>query len=211
MAQEGKSGKAWLEYGACLNGTKSRDQQNSNDIDTSVQCLNRLEQACISADRRVAKVLRLGFSTVEQLLNRLPTLKVLYLTRDPRAIINSRIKTEWFPVFREKPGTVSNNILSLCLKMKTDIMSWIYTDVLYKDRILHTTLNKLASRMPVMSDVYKFIHKKVTGDERQKIITFLHGNKANNYTEKWRTELHPADRKRVENQCGYVIQRLTEL
>lgn len=208
MLQEGKSGTGWDEYRACLNETQSRDLKDNGDAQKKTQCLNRLEQACKAADYRVAKVLRLGFVTVEQLLKRIPSLNVIYLTRDPRAIINSRVKTSWFPVSVEKPKTVLRNIQSLCLKMEKDIASWKKARVMYKDRILHTTLTKLASKLTAFPEVYAFMNKEVTKAEKRKIIQYIYKNWENNITEKWRTELNPSFERDVERHCYYVIKHM---
>ncbi|XP_053373957.1 uncharacterized protein LOC123530801 [Mercenaria mercenaria] len=211
MVAENKSGEAWQEFGECLNGTKTHSKYNDGEEITRMGCFDRFEQACRSADFRVAKVLRLGFATIETLLKRIPSLKVLYLARDPRAIINSRIKTVWFPVFNEKPRTVFTNILGLCLKMETDIQDWKHTRDIYGDRILHTTLTKIASRINAMLEIFKFMNKTVTVTEERNIISYLYKNQIYNITENWRSELSSVYRKRIEDRCYYVIEHITSM
>ena len=76
---------------------------------------------CKKAKHKVLKLLRLSLDNMETFLNERDNLKVIHLVRDPRAILNSRIKTPWF-VSKTK-RTIRLNTQALCLKMRADALS----------------------------------------------------------------------------------------
>ena len=75
-----------------------------------------IPQRCKNAFHRVTKVLRFSVDLFEYLLNERDDIKVIHLFRDPRAIINSRLKTDWY----KTPRNISLNAQSLCHKMLHD-------------------------------------------------------------------------------------------
>lgn len=215
LAEENKSGEVWKEFARCMKGTLPSNLRKTISCgrygyNASIhgKCYDNLEQACMAADMRVAKVLRLSLTTVHTLLEKLPNLNVLFLVRDPRAIMSSRIQTEWFPVSADKPDTVLNNILSLCLKMSTDIKTWKYINGRFESRILHTTLQKLSSHITMMLKLFEFMNKTVTLADARNIYDYINVNIQNNITEKWRTELAPQYQGQVEEHCYHVIQHI---
>ena len=85
------------------------------------KCLNKLVSHCRQAKLRVTKVLRLSLRFLPLLMNQIPDLKVLFVIRDPRGIINSRIKTAWYGLEENDPESVRDNIKSLCFKIQEDL------------------------------------------------------------------------------------------
>ena len=102
------AGPSWNPIKSCID--KGGDQGT---------CLRRFgPQICNSAKHRVTKVLRLTTDQVEYLLQSRDNLKVIHLFRDPRAIMNSRIETKWYP--SNDVSLLLYNAESLCKKMIYD-------------------------------------------------------------------------------------------
>ncbi|XP_045215797.2 carbohydrate sulfotransferase 1-like isoform X2 [Mercenaria mercenaria] len=101
-------GPSWSQTYSCI-----KDKKNSTS------CLRKyIHRKCQNATHRVTKVLRLSTDLLANLLNERENLKVIHLFRDPRAIINSRIKTRWFPIHAEKQ--IIQDAKALCKKMLYD-------------------------------------------------------------------------------------------
>ena len=91
-----------------------------------------MPKICKNATHRVTKVLRLTPDNLEYLLHARSDLKIIHLFRDPRAIINSRIETKWYPT-RDNTQIISNT-QSLCKKMLYDFNEGQKLYLKYPDR-----------------------------------------------------------------------------
>lgn len=74
-----------------------------------------VQEACRRAKLHVVKTIRLNIRHLTLLLDQFPTLKVLYLVRDPRGIMNSRKDREWCD------EEICQNVSILCSTMLQDI------------------------------------------------------------------------------------------
>ncbi|XP_045185366.2 carbohydrate sulfotransferase 1-like [Mercenaria mercenaria] len=101
-------GPSWSQTHSCIKDKRS-----------STLCLHKyIPRKCQNATHRVTKVLRLSTDLLADILLERENLKVIHLFRDPRAIINSRIETRWFPLQTEKQ--IIEHAKSLCNKMLYD-------------------------------------------------------------------------------------------
>ncbi|XP_053391392.1 carbohydrate sulfotransferase 1-like [Mercenaria mercenaria] len=99
----------------------------------NIACLQKyIPEKCKNATHRVAKVLRLSTDLLEDILRARENLKVIHLFRDPRAIINSRIKTRWYPASKE--NEIIEVAKSLCYKMLYDFQEGQKLLKLFPDR-----------------------------------------------------------------------------
>ncbi|KAL4221695.1 Carbohydrate (keratan sulfate Gal-6) sulfotransferase 1 [Mactra antiquata] len=82
-------------------------------------CLHKYApRMCKNATHRVSKVLRLGTGLLGPMLEERKNLKAFHLFRDPRAIINSRINTKWYP--SGSKDAILSNAQGLCDRMLSD-------------------------------------------------------------------------------------------
>lgn len=204
ILKQNKSGHAWNKYGKCLN-------ESSINKGHTGRCLLEIEKDCREAETRVSKILRLSFTNVDEILQDFPKLNVLLLFRDPRAIINSRIKTDWFPVDEDEPDTVANNIKSLCEKIKKDFN--IYERIERKfstcKRILKRTVENITGNAEGMHDIFKFINKNATTQDRDKIDRILSLSKRKYLFRDWTNELRAEYKIQIEEECGCVLHEVT--
>jgi hypothetical protein len=87
---------------------------------------------CKDSTHKVTKVLRLTTDLLAPVLQSRDNLKVIHLFRDPRAIINSRIQTDWYPSKTDK--MIIENAKSLCNKMLYDFREGQKVQKLFPDR-----------------------------------------------------------------------------
>ncbi|XP_060596083.1 carbohydrate sulfotransferase 1-like [Ruditapes philippinarum] len=96
-------------------------------------CFQRhMPKKCKDSTHKVTKVLRLTTDLLATVLQSRDNLKVIHLFRDPRAIINSRIETDWYPAKTDK--MIIENAKSLCNKMLYDFREGQKVQKLFPDR-----------------------------------------------------------------------------
>ena len=120
------AGESWTGYRQCR-----------NDSGPLSSCLEDLQKACHLAKHRVTKVVRLTVDTLEYVLETNPKVKVIHLFRDPRAIINSRVMTDWY-YLKETPQTgysdIRANAQFMCDRMLYDFREGLKLKRKFPDR-----------------------------------------------------------------------------
>ena len=71
---------------------KSKASRKTGGICSSPRFLDKV---CRSSRLHIVKTVRLGLDVAASLMARDPLLKVIYLARDPRGLLNSRLEREW--------------------------------------------------------------------------------------------------------------------
>ena len=168
---------------------------------------------CQKAKHRVTKVLRFTLANFETLLQSRGNLKVIHLLRDPRAIVNSRIGTKWYP-----SKDVLSNTKALCKKMITDYQDGLNLFMKYPNRFRflyyedmnYDPKNKIRA-------IYKYLGMSVDESKYAQVITFP-TFKSKNYkalTERetntafwWRKNLKWDLVMQIDNLCKDVYDAL---
>ena len=71
---------------------KCMDYQRTRVLE---HCVSSIKSVCQEKKIRVIKTVRLEVDTIEELKQKHPGLKIIHMVRDPRAVVLSRIKTNW--------------------------------------------------------------------------------------------------------------------
>ena len=166
------------------------------------RCFQDIENECKRADTRIAKILRLDLQTSTKLFRNLPKLKIAILYRDPRAIINSRIKTEWFPVQENNTDEVTSNINSLCVKMENDLEALENIESTVRDKIAVIKAEDLFATNTGVLDVFKFINKNITATEFGRIDAVITGK---TLFRDWRKEMRTEYQTQTKSKCKTVL------
>ena len=168
-------------------------------------CLTELETKCRTAKFRTTKVLRLSLRLVPRLLKNFPRLKILFILRDPRGIVNSRIQTHWFPVSDDKPTEVLNNIKSLCYKMEGDIIMLEHLKRNFPGRILDFRLEDITQHpLDSYEKIFKLLNVPLTNAYREKIMgIFVLRPK---FQTKWVVSLKEKYIRQTEQYCAKVFK-----
>lgn len=170
------------------------------NADTLNSCIDQLETKCRISKIRVTKILRLSARLVPRLLNTFPNLKILFVLRDPRGIVNSRIETPWFPVSRDKPNEVRDNINSLCYKMVSDVKMVQSIKRNYPGRLIDFRLEDIVKNPSEIFDkIFDFMNATMT-DSHKSNIKMIFKEKPN-FQRKWITSLRMEYISLIEDRC----------
>ena len=128
----------WAQKNVFSNATSEDGQKNFNDFVKCRQqfyqrqvkpCVHIMQDRCRNATITAYKALRLRMHEIDQLLNKDPDMKVIYLVRDPRSILSSRIMHHNVQI---KNDTVLE-AKHLCMKMLEDwehlFTHWNWVDI----------------------------------------------------------------------------------
>ena len=171
------------------------------------KCLNKLEQNCRESKLRVTKVLRLSFRFLPLLMSEIPDLKILFVVRDPRGIMNSRIKTDWFPIMNNDTKGVTNNIESLCFKMNEDVKMIDKFKRDFPGRLKDLRLEDIVfNPKKTFRDIFDFIDLKMTDVYVQKIKNIF--GERPTFLSTWNTTLNQTYIKLTEENCQYMLKTL---
>ena len=198
------AGPSWEEVGVCL----------KEGIETKV-CINRHAiSSCRNAQHKVAKVLRFTLDNLEEFLEHRPNLKVIHLFRDPRAIINSRISTTWYPSSTEK--MILDNARALCKKMAIDYKKGLDLLKKYPNRFRFLYYEDLNDEpLSQVKKLYRYLGMSVDPVKYPKVKT-LHvfaSNDQKSEREKntafwWRKSLKWDYAKKVDEICKDIYETL---
>ena len=170
------------------------------------KCLDKLELHCRESNLRVTKVLRLSLRFLPLLMDQIPDLKVLFVIRDPRGIINSRINTDWYGIEDDQPGAVKDNIKSLCFKMQEDIKM---IDVLKRDypgRFLDFKLDDIVKQsMKTYQTIFRFANLEMTNTYLEKIEEVVNANPS--FLTRWNETLNPKYTNWTQQYCHQSLKR----
>ncbi len=176
-------------------------------------CAPLLQAECKSKDLRAAKTIRLPMYVVEEILPVLPNLKVIYYTRDPRGVINSKSKISG-------KGTATKGAQNLCLCLEEDHRIFTKLQRAFPARIAHVTYENLAAHPQETAErIYEFIGHTIP----QSVVTWLdqntrekgqhpnpYGTKRNSTARKaaWKTELDADELRMIESVCKDALDKL---
>ena len=169
-------------------------------------CLDKLVSHCRKSKLRVAKVLRLSMSFVPLLMREIPNLKVLFVIRDPRGTMYSRIRTDWYQLNANDSEAVKNNIESLCFKIQEDIQ-WI--EKIKRDfpgRIVEYSLEEIL-KGPVkrFQSILNFSGSETSDAYVDKIREVFEEKPT--FLAKWKTLLNPKYINWIQHNCSVGFER----
>ncbi|XP_061198277.1 carbohydrate sulfotransferase 2-like [Saccostrea echinata] len=136
-------------YYNCIQNSRQRTPLN----EYVTKCLPYLQEKCIKAKTRTLKTIRFPMTAVETLLKRLPSLKVVHLVRDPRAILQSQLVTKLASVVN-----FDKYSMSFCNRMSENIQYEKQLLVNYPHRIRRLVYENLAiNPRDVTKRLYDFL------------------------------------------------------
>ena len=185
---------------------------------TKAACLHIMERFCRLAKHRVTKVLRLSVDNLENILFQNPNVKVIHLFRDPRAVINSRITTDWY-YLKDNPNDtrhadIRNNADGLCKRMVYDLNKGLklrrkypkrFTFLLFEDinsdvqNRVQNLYSYLGMTKPGVKD--RYFNLSDIGKHEHTVV-----KKMNDFSSWWRTHLTFSAAKAVEQECKEVFR-----
>ncbi len=183
-------------------------------------CTATLKAACQNYSIVSAKTVRTPFYLIPVLISAVPDLKVIYFTRDPRAVMNSRGKIHHY-----KDSIFLGHLQNLCLRMKEDFKHYTRAFHRHPSQIMHVVYEELAHNpVKVSREMFHFLggrdlpnateawirqNTKASISSESRMSTMKNSSAT---AEKWRQDLPPVLITQMTEVCketleifGYVL------
>jgi hypothetical protein len=183
-------------------------------------CAEDKIKECLLRDIGVAKDLRLPVETLEEHLIEISALKVIYYSRDPRAIVASRLGSTLDDNSRLLTFSVDKEAEMLCNKMLIDARTVASLSSKYPGRILMLKFEDLAnSSLETAKNIYSFIGRKMP-EEVKEWVTMATNSDRNNgkfgtirtnssqIVDSWRSKLDTEIIKNITESCRDILEYL---
>ena len=179
-------------------------------------CLSEAKQKCLEAPLRVIKFIRLRMQLVAELLPLYPNMQVVYLQRDPRGILRSRVKTGLL-----RGSTFSSVVVKHCNSSFNDIETVKTLAEQYPGRIKAVLYEDAADRpVETFESVFRFCGLNFSSNMKNYTISLTSlGGKSScsfciekgNSSEtayQWRKEMSITNVNFIDAQCSKVYKTL---
>ncbi|KAH3779695.1 carbohydrate sulfotransferase 1-like [Dreissena polymorpha] len=178
------------------------------------KCVSYLEEDCHKASHRMVKALRIDLNSVSLLLHNNPRLKIVHLLRDPRGIINSRLRTFWYAAFLKTDAAISDDIQVICSRLRNNIESGIRLLKIYPNRVkLIQYEDGFNVKSPKISKLYEFLNidepKDIHANEIDKLSSTYYANRTDGFNPfLYRQQLPWNVVAMVNNHCADVMSNM---
>jgi hypothetical protein len=142
------------DYYWCVNPKTSTKGQ----IENVKKCITLLHKRCIQSKSRTIKTIRLPVAMAGKLLEWLPNLKIIYLIRDPRGILNS-----WFEQMINDGKNASSAAQKLCQSMSSDLSAYRDLQYCHRNRITRIIYEDMCQNpFVIVPKLYEFLNTNYT-------------------------------------------------
>ncbi|XP_045165955.2 carbohydrate sulfotransferase 1-like [Mercenaria mercenaria] len=145
---------SWFEYAKC-----------KKSLNKSLTCNTALTNSCKKTKHRIAKVLRIDLEGTASLLERNPRLKIVQLLRDPRAIMNSHLRTGWYGMNLKSHQQIEADSIVLCSRLRNDILAGKSLMKLYPDRVRLLQYEDFKNLDEKVQKLYKFLNMELISQQ----------------------------------------------
>ena len=183
--------------------------------DAHLRCLPGLQNDCVKSRYRMVKTIRLPVRSMESALSAYPSLQIVHLLRDPRAIMNSRflIGYSW--------ETVKWKARSLCFQMFKDIEDADRLNLMFPHRIHRIKYETLASDPIITSKhLYRTLGMEFSEVVQKYINAITHdkvhddcvvcSRRANStkHIDEWKIKIPSRIIRHIDRVCKTVYEKL---
>ena len=196
--------------------------KNNNDTSYNLNemtCTDYLHRLCTESKYRVLKTIRTPLIWFKHLMEEFPTMKIVHLVRDPRAILTSQRR--FGECSRAKHGGLAGCTKFLCSSLEEDLVTYemftkLYPGRMYQLKYEETALNPLFKT----KELYSFLNLKFTDSIRKYIVNITMSGYNASYTldtvrpnssemvDKWRTKISDDLLETVQTLCKYSMEKL---
>jgi len=188
----------FANYSSCFRSYRQRVKANCTEV---------LRRVITSRRLRATKVVRATMDSMGLLLRSLPTLRVIHLVRDPRAVALSRIKFDesgrgiYTDLIRKSTSGIVAEASLYCNHVTSDIRSRLALERRFPGRILTVRYEEVVSNPEQrFRDIYKFLDEPMPNATFNTMQKMAHKGQAMNLLTKWQSNM-----KYIE---GITIARL---
>ncbi|XP_062574774.1 carbohydrate sulfotransferase 1-like [Saccostrea cucullata] len=157
-----------MEYYQCFEDNMNRSMSL---IESVKDCVDFLNAQCLTAKTRTIKTVRMSMSMAEKLLKWLPDLKVIYIIRDPRGILNSQFEQHVTEV-----KNMSFTVKNVCDAIYSDSSHLTQMEVYLKSRIKSIIYENLCQNpLKLVPEIYMFLKAEYTKEEEDYVRQIMNG------------------------------------
>lgn len=196
------------------------DASNTVYQRNKMPCTDMLRNLCLESKRRVFKTIRTPLVWLKELMDEFPTMKIVHLVRDPRAVIMSQRR--FGECSRDKHGGIAGCSKRLCSSLEEDLTSAEMFSKLYPGRIFTLKYEDLAlTPGEKTKELYDFLDMNYTDKIKNYVVNItMSGNNASYMldsvrpdsrviVDKWRTNISDVTLEIVQIMCKYVMRKLS--
>lgn len=196
------TGKRWDVFRAC---------KWKGHSDTA--CLTEMAtKVCAASKYKVTKVLRISLSNIESFLHTRPNMKVVHLFRDPRAIINSHLRTAWSQVRKNSLDSIDAAARSICTRIEDDVKHAMVLSKNFPERFLILQYEDFNKPLQKIRKLLDFLGMEFTKEVLQFIDsdnkTSSVENRPGNHPFMYREQLGWEAMKVINRHCIKVFHQL---
>ena len=179
-------------------------------------CVPLLKKSCEKTKIRSAKILRLDLSTVRDIIERDPDVKVIYSVRDPRGILLST--THVMLMAKNSMGSLESEAVALCIKMYNDIQEFKEIVKKYPNNIHAIKYEEIAvDPMTAVRNVYNFTGIAFHSEVERTFLDLTHNEQSGSAfsqirknstktSKAWEQELGEEQKKIIDQACHTVLE-----
>ena len=152
----------------CKQCGKSTANCSQCDFDAKKRCYTKFIERCSTSKHKVTKVLRMDTANVKYLLRRHKKLKLIQLFRDPRGVLNSRVKTN---AYYPNRFTLLEDAERLCNQMEKDIVSAENLRKFFPERVKIVQYEDFDDPIKLGTKLYSFLNMELTESAKSVLIS----------------------------------------
>ena len=171
------------------------------------ECLEHFRQSCLSSQIRSFKTIRLPMEIIDRLITIDPTVKIIYSTRDPRGMINSRMILERFP-----DSDFGNKVIDLCVHVEHDYRLFLKNKAVRKYTYELSYDNLISDLVGQTKSIYNYLGINNTDSVVLRRIAQLDRSRGKSKTPrsipKWKKSLTDEHVNIVNKECAWLLKQL---
>ena len=183
------------------------------------ECRSYITQSCLDSKVRSFKTIRLTMELVDDLFSLDPSIKIMYLVRDPRGIVNSRSSINETSI--QANSSIAKEAQALCDRMSRDFEEYERLIEKYPGSIYFIRYEDIAeSPLERAQDIYSFVRSSGLSesvedflrrnvnshDDGKNFGTHRQNSKKTAY--KWREKLSADRIESIKEHCKEIIEKL---
>ena len=171
-----------------------------------IKCIPKFIASCSSADLRVVKLVRGEMRDVEPLMRMSRNFRVVHLIRDPRGVINSRRRINFFRAIGVKGRDMTPESSYYCADVIRDIKLGQQLEAKYPGRIIQIIYDDFVTNAhETIRNLYEFLDRKLPAE----VVSFANTAKPSTVST-WKTKLRDTAVQHIDETCKGMYELLSE-
>ncbi|XP_033759099.1 carbohydrate sulfotransferase 1-like [Pecten maximus] len=189
--------------------TSCNDRQRTiTDTKRAYRCATELSKECSKYSSFVAKIIRMPLYSFEELMEKIPNLKIIHLLRDPRPTMLSQMKAG-----NVKQKYLRSNVTTYCNRVYDDVVKAEDFNRKFPDRLMRVYYEDIVKRpFELTRKMYNFAGMSFTdkvSDKISKLTGQTENRKSSDDTASaWRLSVDMDFIRTVDTSCGQLYTKV---